>query len=98
MGQSLNIREWAGLWAKGERYRTGERVLLFLYPPSRLGLTSPVGGDLGRFEIEPDGILLKPIHIDALADDPILRTMLSQHTAVPYAVFERAVRQAIRAE
>jgi len=54
-GQTLAIREWAGLWETGERYRPGERVLLFLYPPSKLGLTSPVGGRMGRFRIGPDG-------------------------------------------
>jgi hypothetical protein len=54
-GQSLAIREWAGLWQSGERYRPGERVLLFLYPPSKLGLTSPVQGARGRFRIGPDG-------------------------------------------
>ena len=54
-GQTLAIREWAGLWESGERYRPGERVLLFLYPPSKLGLTSPVAGPMGRFRIGPDG-------------------------------------------
>lgn len=54
-GQVLTIREWAGLWASGERYRIGERVLLFLYPPSKLGLTSPVQGSMGRFSIDSDG-------------------------------------------
>jgi hypothetical protein len=52
-GQMLAIREWAGLWESGERYRPGERFLLFLYPPSKLGLTSPVRG--GCFKIGPDG-------------------------------------------
>jgi hypothetical protein len=51
-GQSLTIREWSGLWVAGERYRVGEQVVLFLYPPSRLGLTSPVGGRLGRFDVD----------------------------------------------
>jgi hypothetical protein len=50
-GQLLEVRDWAGLWNSGERYRAGERVVLFLYPRSRLGLTSPVGGALGRFNI-----------------------------------------------
>jgi len=54
-GQALTIREWAGLWASGERYRIGERVLLFLYPPSKLGLTSPVQGSMGRLRIGSDG-------------------------------------------
>ncbi len=39
-GQSLTIHEWGGLWARGERYRVGERVLLFLYAPSKLGLSA----------------------------------------------------------
>jgi hypothetical protein len=60
-GQMLAIREWAGLWETGERYRPGERVLLFLYPPSKLGLTSPVGGPMGRYKIDPqDRIPLNP--------------------------------------
>lgn len=71
-GQSLTIREWEGLWDSGERYRTGERVVLFLYPPSKLGLTSPVGGALGRYEIDHAGRVLvggagprpKPIHVE----------------------------------
>jgi len=59
-GQRLVIREWAGLWQSGEHYRPGERVLLFLYPPSRLGLTSPVGGATGRFRINPGGRIVVP--------------------------------------
>jgi hypothetical protein len=51
-GQVIQIREWDGLWNSGERYQPGERVLLFLYPASRLGLTSPVGGRLGRFRVD----------------------------------------------
>jgi hypothetical protein len=46
------VCEWSGLWNAGERYRVGEQVLLFLYPNSRLGLTSPVGGAQGRFAID----------------------------------------------
>ena len=59
-GQKLVIREWAGLWELGERYRPGERVLLFLYPPSKLGLTSPVGGAMGRFPVDRDGQIVPP--------------------------------------
>lgn len=54
-GQMLAIHEWSGLWESGESYRSGERVLLFLYPPSKLGLTSLVQGAMGRFKIGPDG-------------------------------------------
>jgi hypothetical protein len=53
--QVLTIREWAGLWEAGDRYRPGEQVLLFLYRPSKVGLTSPVSGDLGRFKLNIHG-------------------------------------------
>src|SRR5579863_658281 len=60
-GQTLVIREWSGLWQAGERYRLGERVMLFLYPPSKLGLTSPVGGASGRFPVDPGGqVIIEP--------------------------------------
>ena len=55
--QTLTIREWAGLWSSGERYRPGERVVLMLYPPSPVGLTSPVGGGMGKFTLDRDGNL-----------------------------------------
>ncbi len=57
-GETLVMREWAGLWDADERYRAGERVVLFLYPPSKLGLTSPVGGRLGHFSINSHGEML----------------------------------------
>ena len=48
-GETLTISEWDGLWHAGDRYRVGEHLLLLLYPPSgELGLTTPVGGELGR--------------------------------------------------
>ena len=59
-GQILVIREWAGLWQLGERYRPGEGVLLFLYPPSKLGLTSPVGGSIGRYRLDHGGRVILP--------------------------------------
>lgn len=54
-GQIIQIKEWAGLWQAGERYRAGERVILFLHPESKLGLTSPVAGVMGRWSIRRDG-------------------------------------------
>ncbi len=54
-GQSLTIREWMGVWENGQRYRVGEKVFLFLYQPSKLGLTSIVGGPQGRMSIHRGG-------------------------------------------
>jgi hypothetical protein len=73
-GQIIQIREWDGLWNSGERYQPGARVLLFLYPASRLGLTSPVGGRMGRFRVDDawrvqvqGGPLPKPIELRIFA-------------------------------
>jgi hypothetical protein len=57
-GQVLTIREWAGLWNSGERYHPGERLLLFFFSPGKLGLTSPVGGQLGRFAVDSVGTVI----------------------------------------
>jgi hypothetical protein len=82
-GQMLTIHEWAGLWESGESYRLGERVLLFLYPPSKLGLTSPVQGPAGRFKIGPGGqVALDPGRISFLAPRPHIRNSLQGRTRV----------------
>jgi hypothetical protein len=59
-GQTYSFREWAGLWAAGPRYRIGQRLLLFLYPPSKLGLTSPVSGPSGVLAVDTQGRVLVP--------------------------------------
>lgn len=88
-GQSLTIHEWAGLWTSGERYRVGERVLLFLYAPSKLGLTSPVAGTMGRFAVDSQGrVMMSAQHAATLAADPILGGKI----LVPYADFVQAVQ------
>jgi hypothetical protein len=87
-GQTLTIREWAGLWTSGERYRVGEHVFLFLYPPSKLGLTSPVAGNLGRFAVDSRGmVMFTPQHIAALLPDPVL----GGRTFIPFKDFALAI-------
>ena len=54
-GQVLTIREWTGALSRQRPLRRGDRVLIFLYPPSRLGLTSPVGGSQGQVLLDPSG-------------------------------------------
>jgi hypothetical protein len=72
-GEDLTISQWIGLWTSGQRYRVGQRVLLFLYPPSKLGLTSSVAGPLGRFDVDPWGrVLLSAHHLSAFRTDPVL--------------------------
>jgi hypothetical protein len=72
-GRDLTIFQWMGLWTSGQRYRVGERVLLFLYPPSTLGLTSCVGGSTGRFAVDTIGqVVLSQEHQAAFFADPAL--------------------------
>ena len=72
-GQDITISEWIGLWSSGQRYRVGERVALFLYPASRLGLTSSVGGRMGRFEVDAARrILISGQHRGLFRGDPLL--------------------------
>jgi hypothetical protein len=54
-GQILTIHEWAGAWSMHRPMRSGQHILIFLYPPSRLGFTSPVGGALGQVALDPTG-------------------------------------------
>ncbi|MBZ5547612.1 MAG: hypothetical protein LAO22_06555 [Acidobacteriia bacterium] len=54
-GQVLTIREWAGAWSMHRPMHAGEHVLLLLYPRSRLGFTSPVGGALGQIALDASG-------------------------------------------
>ncbi|MGB7864563.1 MAG: hypothetical protein WCF74_14320 [Candidatus Sulfotelmatobacter sp.] len=90
-GQSLTIHEWSGLWTGRERYRIGERVFLFLYPPSKLGLTSSVAGAVGRFAIDPQGrIAMTSQNVSAVAADPVI----GGRTVVSYTDFIQAVRRA----
>jgi hypothetical protein len=54
-GQILTIHEWAGAWSMHRPLSSGQHILIFLYPLSRLGFTSPVGGSLGQVALDPSG-------------------------------------------
>jgi hypothetical protein len=108
-GQSLTIHEWAGLWDAGERYHPGEQVMLFLYPPSRLGLTSSVAGAQGRLPIDrsgrvvlPPGGITVPSPAAPISTSPISTatatprppsTGLGNETAIPVENFIRQIQQ-----
>ncbi len=92
-GQMFTMREWAGLWNSGPRYRKGKRVFLFLYPPSSLGLTSPVAGPLGRLEVDDnDNVIMPPGRGAALADQHT--SALRRKSRMTARDFARAVRRA----
>ena len=54
-GQLVTIHEWTGACSMHSPMSQGQRILLFLYPPSRLGLTSPVGGSIGQVRLDSSG-------------------------------------------
>ena len=54
-GQVLTIHEWTGAWSMHRPMSKGQHILIFLYPPSRLGLTSPVSGPLGQISLDASG-------------------------------------------
>jgi hypothetical protein len=54
-GQVLTVHEWTGVFSRHRPLRRGEHILIFLYPPSRLGLTSPVGGQSGLIALDSTG-------------------------------------------
>jgi hypothetical protein len=90
-GRELTIYEWAGVWSSGQRYRVGERVFVFLYPRSKLGLTSSVAGPIGRFAVDTRGTLvLSPQHISVFRRHPVL----GGKSRVSLSDFALAVRQA----
>ena len=94
-GETLTISQWMGLWSSGQRYRVGERVLLFLYPPSKLGLTSCVSAPVGRFAMDPRGrVLLSAQHLSAFRTDPVL----GGKSRVRFSDFALAVRRASEQE
>jgi hypothetical protein len=94
-GQVLTIHEWAGAWSTHRAMRTGQRMLLFLYPPSRLGLTSPVGGPMGQVALDPSGkrvVAATAIGNVTLLARPPFRTVAQQ--SVSLRQLERAIRSA----
>ena len=89
-GDTLTIREWAGLWQGGERYRVGERVVLFLHPPSKLGFTSPVGNTRGRYSVDSQGniVLGASVGLEGAG------ARAAPPARLPLRQFIRAIRQA----
>jgi hypothetical protein len=87
--QLIQIREWEGLWNAGERYTPGEKVLLFLYPNSKLGLTSPVGGPAGRFEVDAKGRV-------KIAREHVFHRQGVPESEVDTRAFAREIRRAAR--
>lgn len=89
-GRELTIRQWMGLWSFGQRYRLEQRALIFLYGRSKLGLTSCVGGPLGRFTLDSAGnVVLTAEQMAAFRTDSVL----GGKSRLPLSDFALAVRR-----
>ena len=99
-GKVLTIREWDGAWSRQRPMRRGEHILLFLYPPSRLGLTSPVGGSQGQIALDASGtnvVERTPLaSIDRRGEmsPPSLGTSRALSATATVVQLERAIRAA----
>ena len=99
-GQVLSIREWAGAWSMHRPMSKGQHILIFLYPPSRLGLTSPVGGSLGQVALDPSGknvseYMQKPTAAVSPRNEPSARPHVPVDARnVSVVQLERAIRSA----
>ena len=101
-GQILTIHEWIGAWSSHRPMQVGKHMLLFLYRPSRLGLTSPVGGRLGQIPIDGKGnVVIPPLPVSG---GRVLPPRLPRHVglgktrigqqSISVRQLERAVRSA----
>ena len=92
-GKILTVHEWAGAWSMHRPMRSGQHILIFLYPLSRLGFTSPVGGSLGQVALDPTGKIVSksgqkpPAPIGVLDESANTRS-------VSVVQLERAIRSA----
>jgi hypothetical protein len=99
-GQILTVHEWVGAWSMHRPLRSGQHILIFLYPLSRLGFTSPVGGSLGQFVLDPSGKNVsrdaqKPAAAIGLRNESPVRPRVPVNTgSVSVVQLERAIRSA----
>jgi hypothetical protein len=99
-GQILTIHEWAGAWSMHRPMSAGQHMLIFLYPPSRLGFTSPVGGSLGQVALDPTGKNVSkyeerpPAPIGLRNESPSRPPVSADTRSVSVLQLERAIRSA----
>ena len=97
-GQVLSIYEWTGALSSHPTMHPGERLLLFLYPPSHLGLTSPVGGAQGQIRLDAWGVtVIDPPRTADSRTPPLVSPIATRRTysrPVTLTELERAIRDA----
>jgi hypothetical protein len=90
-------------------YRAGEDVVLFLYPESQYGFTSPVGGSQGKFRLRTDPQTGERVVMNALSNVKLFegispeklssaerQVVRGQDKAVSYRTFASIVRKLVK--
>jgi hypothetical protein len=91
-GEILTIHEWPGAHDRLRPVSTGQHFLIFLYPPSRLGLTSPVGGALGQIALDASGQNVPAVPVSMVSSDA--KQPDAAATNISVVQIERAIRSA----
>lgn len=79
----INFKQWKAT-TREAGYKIGEKYVLFLYPNSRLGLTSPVGFLQGQFNINTDSISHREFVINKLGNKGLYKNLKAQSTDEHY--------------
>ncbi len=91
-------------------FKSGERVIVFLYPKSQYGLTSPVGGSQGKFILRNDpanGVLqagngmnnwklFSDVRLDRQFSASERKTMQSERGATDYSTLKSILRKLVK--
>ena len=97
-GQILTVHEWAGAWSMHRPMHRGDHLLLFLYPQSNLGLTSPVNGRSGQVALDSSGTSVAVRASSPASHQPEsslrLRRGKPPSQAISVLILERAIRSA----
>ncbi len=72
----------------------GQHILLFLYPPSRLGFTSPVGGPLGQIALDSNGMYVSRNELRFRQETLLWQDEKNEAQSVSVVQLERAIRRA----
>ncbi|MGA9352803.1 MAG: hypothetical protein WBV46_03880 [Terriglobales bacterium] len=100
-GQVLTVHEWTGALSRQPALHAGEHVLIFLYPPSWLGLTSPVDGPQGQLRLDSSGQnaaghaeTARSKSAGAQSGNSPSASDAAVPTHIPFSQLERAIRAA----
>jgi hypothetical protein len=77
-GEEFRLALWPGLWPASGGYRVGEAMVLMLHKPDGNGVTSTVGGTLGRIDLNnTNSVKLDDVHRRAMARSKRLAPLLA---------------------